>query len=53
MYKLRQLEKVRSTEIYEIGDERRNKTPYDNLSITVVEDAVEVRHTAPLLVEDL
>lgn len=53
MYKLRQLEKVRSTEIYEIGDERRNKTPYDNLSITVVDDAVEIRHTAPLLVEDL
>lgn len=53
LYKLRQLEKVRSTEIYEIGDERRNKTPYDNLSITVSADAVEIRHTTPLLVEDL
>lgn len=53
LYKLRQLEKIRSTEIYEIGDERRNKTPYDNLSIQVVGDSVEIRHTAPITIEDL
>lgn len=53
LYKLRQLEKVRSLELYEIGDERRNKTPYDNLAIVVVDNTVEIRHAEPIIVEDL
>jgi hypothetical protein len=53
MYKLRQLEKLKSLEIYEMGDSRRNKSAYDNLTITVVGDSVEVRHAEPLTIEDL
>lgn len=53
IYKLRQLEKVRSLEIYEIGDPRRNVTPYDDLSAVVVDSSVEIRHRQPMTVEDL
>lgn len=53
MYKLRQLEKIQSTNLYEIGDERRLVTPYDNLVITVNDNAVEIRHGVPAVIEEL
>lgn len=53
LYKLRQLEKVRSTEIFDVGDERRLVTPYDNLSISVKDNAVEIRHSIPPVIEEL
>lgn len=53
LYKLRQMEKVRSTELYDIGDARRNHTPYDNLHIKVVGNSIEIRHVAPIMVEEL
>lgn len=53
MYKLRQLEKRRSLELYEVGDERRAKTVYDNLTIMVVGNSVEIRHGVAATVEDL
>lgn len=53
LYKLRQLEKLRSVELYDVGDDRRNKTPYDNLAIAVVDNCVEVRFAEPIVVENL
>lgn len=53
LYKLRQLEKIRSTELFDIGDERRSTTPYDNLVITVNDNAVEIRHGVPAVIEEL
>jgi hypothetical protein len=53
LYKLRQLEKIESTKLFEVGDERRNVTPYDNLEAVLVGSTVEIRPTEPLVIEEL
>jgi hypothetical protein len=53
LYKLRQLEKIASIDTYEVGDERRSKTAWDNLTIEVVDNCVEIRHAKPIEVEEL
>lgn len=55
LYKLRALEKERSLEIFEPGDERRAKTAWDNLEIehTKGDPFLTIVHRAPVTVEDL
>jgi hypothetical protein len=53
LYKLRQLEKIESTKLYEVGDPRRNSTPYENLEAVVVGPTLEIRPTEPLIIEEL
>lgn len=52
-YAMRKLERERSLELYEPGDPRRGVSPYENLSIEIEDNSVVLRHTAPIVVEDL
>lgn len=52
-YALRKLEKRASQDIFEIGDERRGTSAYDNLEFAVVDCAVEIRKVASMIVEEL
>lgn len=53
LQKLRQLEKARSVDLYEQGDDRRAVTPWDNLHMTVKDNALLLEHRQPISVEDL
>lgn len=52
-YSMRKLEREQSLQIYDPEDPRRGVSPYENLAITVEDNAVILRHVAPLMVEDL
>lgn len=53
LYKLRQLEKLKSTEIFEVGDPRRGVSVYDNLRVFIEENVLEIRQVSPIHVEEL
>lgn len=52
-YALRKLEREHSIEIYDPGDERRGRSPYENMSIEVEDNQILIKHVAPILIEDL
>jgi hypothetical protein len=53
LYTLRALERKNSLSIYDVGDERRGKSAYDDIAISVDECAVEIRKTTPIVVQEL
>lgn len=52
-YAMRKLEREASVLIYEPEDPRRGSSPYENLSIEVEDNAVLIRHTEPITIEEL
>lgn len=53
LYKLRQLEQVRSQTIFEPGDTRYGTSPYDNLVCKVEDNALMILRREPLVIEDI
>lgn len=54
LYKLRQLDRLRSTDLFEPGDERRGVSVYENVEV-IIEDEVNViiRPIEPVRIEEL
>jgi hypothetical protein len=53
LYALRKLEREASIDVYDPGDLRRGTSPYENLAITIEDNAVLITPRAPPKVEDL
>lgn len=52
-YTLRKLEREASVNLYEPEHPLRGLSPYENLSISIEDNSVVIRHTEPITVEEL
>jgi hypothetical protein len=52
-YTLRKLEREASVDLFPPEHPLRGLSPYENLSISIEDNCVVIRHTEPIVVEDL
>lgn len=53
LYTLRKLDRIASTDTFDIGDERYGVSPYDLLNIEVQDNVLLITHRAPNKVSEL